>query len=74
MTLLKAFVQFEANTIYRKSVLSEEKLEYARVYVGIYEKCYETHKIKWRELKTYQIMPGFCLIWCSNKPFCTMNT
>ena len=47
-----SFVQFEANIIYRKSVMSKEKLQYAKIYIGIHGKCYETHKIKWRELKT----------------------
>ena len=51
MISLKTFVQFEANAIYRQSVLSEEKLQYAKVYVGIHEKCYETHKIEWQKLK-----------------------
>ena len=43
---LKAVVEFKANTIYTKSVLSEEKLKYAKLYIRINRKCYEMHKIK----------------------------
>ena len=54
---MKVFVQFEANTIYRKLFSSKGNLQYAKLYIEIHEK----YKIKRQELEKLSKYAGICL-------------